>query len=151
MHKTCKISSFWLRVLLGVSTFQACTPDTNNLASSRLFEVFGPIIERGDSWASSHLGCRWLAILIETSRPIPGSVPNEDDGKDLEPDEVCVPSALLACEPAQRKSADPHPLRLSAHDLPQLRVRSIRSFSPSCREPLRWTGGLIDSLFCLIC
>ncbi len=151
MHKTCKIGSLSLRLLLGALTFQAFTPDTNDLASGRLFQVLGPIVERGESWASTHLGCRCLAILIETSRPIPGSVPNRDCDKDPDPDEVCVLSSEPACEPTRGGDTDTHPLRLSAHDLPRSIVRSSCSFSRSNREPLRWTGGLIDSLFRLTC
>ncbi len=151
MHKTCKIGSLWLHFLLGALAFQAFTPDTNSLASRRLFRVFDPIGEGGGPRASFHFGCRCLAILIETSRPIPGSVPDRDCHQEPEPDEVCVPACASACHLARREAGDPHPLELSAHRFTQPRVRTIGRISPSCCDPIRWTGGLIDSLFRLTC
>jgi hypothetical protein len=151
MRKTCKIGTLWLQLLLGAQVFQAFTPDTDSLASSRLFRVLDPIVERGTSWASRHLGCRCLAILLATSRPIPGSFPNRDCDKEPEPDEVCVPPCASASQLTRREAADPHPLRLSALHLPQLGVRSNCSVPRSSCVPVRWIGGLADSLFRLTC
>lgn len=140
MPMQCKTCRFLLHVVLAALALQAITPDTNSIASNRLLQVLDPILERAKPCVIPYLGCRWLAILTETSRPIADSTPNRTSDEEDAPDEVCVPSSAQADQVTRRKAGDPYPCDRSRHRSPELRNRFDRAIAARSRDRVTWTG-----------
>jgi hypothetical protein len=151
MVKKSNFKTFCLVVLLVAEATQAVTPDTASLASSRLFQIVGAIVERGESWVTPCLPVRYLTIRSEISPPPTGSVPLEDRSQENEPDQVCLASCRLGFQLPGNEAGKSHKSQHVAFDPDKLWVRSGRLGSAYVSDPVPWSCALIHSLCRMTC
>jgi len=142
---------FCMVALLLAEVIQAVTPDTDSLASTRLFQIVGALAERGESRVTHRLHVDCFTIHTEKSLPPNGSVPFEDRSEESAPDEVCFASYQLASQLAVNEAGNPYKSDHVPFDLDMLSVHSGRLGSSCVSDPVPCSSALIHSLCRMTC
>jgi len=137
--------------LLIAEVTQAVTPDTDSLASTRLFQIIEAIAEREESRLIPPLHVDRLTTHNEKFPPPNGSIPFEDRDEESAPDEACLASYQLASQLPENEAGNLHKSHHVPFDLDMLSVHSGRAGSSYASEPVPCSSALIHSLCRMTC
>ncbi len=151
MVRGSNLKSFCMVALLIAEVTQAVTPDTDSLASTRLFQIIEAIAEREESRVIPPLHVDRLRTHNEKFPPPNGSIPFEDRDEESAPDEVCFASQPLAPQLPENEAGNLHKSHHVPFDLDMLSVHSGRLDSSCVSDPVLSSCTLIHSLCRMTC
>src|SRR5271157_156005 len=146
MVRGSNFKSFCMVALLIAEVTQAVTPDTDSLASTRLFRIIEAIAEREESRVIALLHVDRLTTHNEKFPPPNGSIPFEDRNEESAPDEVCLTSQPLAPQLPENEAGNLHKSQHVPFDLDLLSVQSGRAGSSYVSDPIPRGCALFHSL-----
>jgi hypothetical protein len=151
MVRGSNFKSFCMVALLIAEVTQAVTPDTDSLASTRLFQIIEAIAEREESRVIAPLHVDRLTTHNEKFPPPNGSVPFEDRSEESAPDEVCLASYQLASQLPVNEAGNSHKSQHVPFDLDMLSVRFGRLGSSCVSDPVPCSSTLVHLLCRMNC
>jgi hypothetical protein len=151
MVRGSNFKSFCMVALLIAEVTQAVTPDTDSLASTRLFRIIEAIAEREESRVIALLHVDRLTTHNEKFPPPNGSIPFEDRNEESAPDEVCLASQPLAPQLPENEAGNLHKSHHVPFDLDMLSVQSGRLGSSYASDPIPRGCALFHSLCRMTC
>jgi|SRR5208337_5404682 len=151
MVRGSNFKSFCMVALMIAEVTQAVTPDTDSLASTRLFRIIGTIAEREESRVIAPLHVDRPTTHNVKFPPPNGSIPFEDRDEESAPDEACLPSYQLASQLTVNAAGNSHKSQHVPFDLHMLSVHSGRLDSSCVSDPVLCSSALIHSLCRMTC
>jgi hypothetical protein len=151
MVRGSNFKSFCMVALLIAEVTQAVTPDTDSLASTRLFQIIEAIAEREESRVIAPLHVDRLTTHNEKFPPPNGSIPFEDRNEESAPDEACLASYQLASQLTVNEAGNSHKSQHVPFDLDLLSVQSGRLGSSYVSDPIPRGCALFHSLCRMTC